>query len=358
MRVLVASVLAGAVAVGCAAAAPGSGVRLVHGPGHPVSGRAVPIVVTASAATISVWIAKGHVSRSFAARAQHGGRYRARVAFPTAGRWTFGAQAGGTRVRLGSVRVRARLVPLSLTWPTSVEVDHAGSLLVVENGIEGVGARVLRLARGTHKPTVVARAVHAYSVAVAPSGAVYLSAGHSLLRLDGKGGTSTVAQAGGDIGPVAVAANGDVYFETETQVFKVAGGTGAPVLVTGQLSGPHGLAVTGDGGLLVSDTGHGRVERVDLTTHQVETWGDITRPAGIAIAADGSVYVVDASTHRVVHLLADGRRLGSVKHIFDDPYDVATAADGSVYVVESLLSGRLYRVAPNGSTTVVSRSSR
>lgn len=356
MRIFAAAVLAGAVVVGCAAAAPGSGVRLVHGPGHPVSGRPASVVVAAPT-KVSVWIAKDHVSRSFAARAQPGGRYRARVAFPTAGRWTFGARAGGTRVRLGSVRVRARLVPLSFTWPTSVDVEHDGSLLLVENGIDGVGARVLRLARGTHKPTVIARADHAYSIAVAPSGATYLSAGHSLLRLDGKGGTTTVAQAGGDIGPVAVAGNGDVYFETAMQVFKVAGGTGASVLVTGQLSGPHGLAVTSDGGLLVSDTGHGRIERVDLKTHHVETWGDISRPAGIAIAADGTVYVVDASTHRVVHLLADGRRLGSVKHVFDDPYDVATAADGSVYVVDSLLSGRLYRVAPNGATSVVSRSS-
>ena len=355
MRILVASVLAVAVAVGCAAAAPGPSVRLVRGPSRPVAGRATSIVVVAKP-KVTVWIAKGHASRSFAARAESRGRYRARVVFPTAGRWAFGARAGDGRVRLGSVRVRVRLVPLTFTWPTSVGVDHDGSLLLVENGIEGVGARVLRLASGSRKATVLATAERAYSVAVPPFGNPYLSAGHSLLRLDGKGGTTSLAQAGTDIGPVAVAANGDVYFETDSQVFRLAGGKGTPTQVAGRLSGPHGLAVTGDGGLLVSDTGHGRVERVDLKTGQLETWGDIGEPRGIAVAADGTVYVVDGSTHRVVHLTADGRRLGSVEHVFDDPYDVATARDGSVYVVDTGLSGRLYRVAPSGATTVVSRS--
>jgi glucose/arabinose dehydrogenase len=44
--------------------------------------------------------------------------------------------------------------------------------------------------------------------------------------------------------------------------------------------------------------------------------------------------------------------------VFHDPYDIAAAADGSVYVVDTSVSGRLYRVAPNGSTTAVARSQR
>jgi sugar lactone lactonase YvrE len=114
--------------------------------------------------------------------------------------------------------------------------------------------------------------------------------------------------------------------------------------------------VTDDGGLLVSDTGHERVVRVDLKTGHVETWGDITEPRGIDIARDGTVYVVDASIRRIVHLMADGRRLESLKHLFFDPYDVAAADGGALYVVDTRASGRLYRVAPNGKATVVSRS--
>jgi sugar lactone lactonase YvrE len=245
--------------------------------------------------------------------------------------------------------------PLTLTWPTSVAVSHSGFLLVAEGGSETGNGRVLRINPLSGKSKIAARADEAYSVAVAPSGSVYLSAALSLLRLDGAGGTKHVAQAAGDIGPVAVAANGDVYFETETEIWKVPVGAGVPTQVADQLSAPHGLAITSDGGLLVSDTGHGKVVRVDLTTGQVETWGQISEPRGIAIAPDNTVYAVDASTHRVVHLMIDGRRLGTVRHVFHDPYAVAAAPDGSVYVVDTSASGRLYRVAPNGKTTVVSR---
>ena len=55
-------------------------------------------------------------------------------------------------------------------------------------------------------------------------------------------------------------------------------------------------------------------------------------------------------------MVSDSRRpLGSVKHVFNDPYAVATAADGSVYVVDTSATGRLYRVGLDGTTTVVSR---
>jgi sugar lactone lactonase YvrE len=354
-----AAVLVGAAVVAaCAAAAPASRLWLVRGPGRPVAGRAASIVVGARPAArtkLTVWIAQGSTSRSFTSRTQSRGRFRARVVFPTAGRWTFGARAQGKRVRLGAVRVRARRVPLTFRWPTSVDVEPDGSLLLAEGGNQTGQGRVLRIDSATGKTRVVARADESYSVAHARSGAVYLSAGHLLLRLDGAGGTTRVAQADGDIGPVAVAPNGDVYFTTQTQIFRVAGGSGPPTPVAGGLSAPHGLAATGDGGLLVSDTGHRRVERVDVGTGDVETWGQVSEPRGIDIAGDGTAYVVDASTDRVVHLMADGRPLASPKHVFSDPYDVSVAADGSLYVVDTSVSGHLYRVAPNGTTSVVSR---
>ncbi len=344
----------------CAAAAPGLRLSLVRGLGKPAAGRAESIVVRATRAAgparhakVRIWISRGRTSRSFAARAQPRGRYRARVVFPTAGRWAIGARADGIRVRFGSVRVRT--LPLTFAWSTSVDVKSNRTVLLVENGNQSGTGRVVRIDRVTGKTVTVASADGAYAVAHAPSGAVYLSAGRSLLRLAGAGRTTPVAQADGDIGPVAVAANGDVYFTTDTKVFRVAGGSGAPAEVAGELSSPHGLAVTADGGLLVSDTGNEQVKRIDLATGQVETWGDLGAPRGIDIATDGTVYVVDASTHRVIHLQADGRRLGSVKHVFADPYDVAAGGDGSLYVVDTAATGRLYRVAPRGTTTVVSR---
>jgi DNA-binding beta-propeller fold protein YncE len=336
-------------AAATASAAPALRLSLVRGPGQPTAGRAVTVIVRARGrADVEVWISDASRRRSFKAGALGHGRYRASVVFPRAGRWTFGARAGRARVRLGSVRVRPRAVPLTFAWPTSVDVERDGSLLVAENG----NGRVVRIDPATGKTALVATVARAYAVAHSSSGAVYLSAGHSLLRLDGAGHATSVAQASSDIGPVAAAANGDVYYATAAEAFRV--GTSAPV--AGRLSGPHGLAVTADGGLLVADTGHAKVVRVDLGTGTAETWGNLVEPRGIAIASDNTAYVVDASLHRVIRLRIDGKRLGTIDHVFHDPYAVAAAPDGSLYVVDTAAVGRLYRVAADGTTTAVSRS--
>jgi hypothetical protein len=360
-----------------ASASAGSGVRLsLVGPRvNPVAGRAVSIVIRATRdgrplrrASVVVWITKGQVRRSFAARPQPRDRYRARVVFPSAGRWSFGARVGRSRVTFGSVGVRRQPVPLTFVWPTSVAVESPRSLLVVENG----AGRVVRLDPVTGKTTAVVPSIsRPYSVALAGSGSFYLTAGKSLLRVDAAGNQTKVAEADADIGPIAVAPNGDLYFTTETRIFRVAGGAGPPTPIAGtgvagyggdggpataaQISGPHGLAVTSDGGLLVSDTGNGRVRRIDLRTGLIETWAQVGSPRGLVIAPDGTVYLVDGSTGRVLHLMIDGRRLGSVARVFRDPYDVKAAADGSLYVIDTSVSGWLYRVAPDGSSAIISR---
>ena len=223
------------------------------------------------------------------------------------------------------------------------------ALLVVENGGQTAPGRVVRVDRSTGKKTLLLKVDGAYALARSPSGKTYLSAGKALLRLRRGGATTTLAESQADIGPVAVAANGDVYYATDIAVYRLAGGHGTPELIASGFSNPHGLAVTPDGGLLVSDTGNATVDRVDLTTHDVEKWGHIHEPRGIVFATDGeSVYVVDASTHRVVHDMVDGRWLGIVKRVFHDPYALAVAPDGSLFVVDTAQSGRIYRVAANG----------
>jgi len=271
-------------------------------------------------------------------------------------------------VTFGSVGVRRRPVPLTFVWPTSVAVESPRSLLVVENG----AGRVVRVDPLTGNTTAVIPSIsRPYSVALAGSGSFYLSAGKSLLRVDSAGHQTLVAEADADIGPIAVAPNGDVYFTTETRVFKLAGGAGPPVSIAGtgvagysgdggpatsaQISGPHGLAVTSDGAVLVSDANNGRVRRIDLRTGLIETWAQFGSPRGMVIAPDGTVYLVDGSTGQVVHLMIDGRRLGSVRRVFRDPYDVKAGGDGSLYVVDTSVSGWLYRVAPDGSSAVISR---
>jgi glucose/arabinose dehydrogenase len=44
-----------------------------------------------------------------------------------------------------------------------------------------------------------------------------------------------------------------------------------------------------------------------------------------------------------------------MKQVFSDPYDVEAADDGSLYVVDTSAAGSVYRVAPDGTSSVISR---
>jgi len=67
------------------------------------------------------------------------GTYRAKLRFPRAGRWSLTAGAGRSTSRLGSVRVSP--APGTFVYPTSIDLEPSGMLLLVENGRR----RLLRL---------------------------------------------------------------------------------------------------------------------------------------------------------------------------------------------------------------------
>ena len=282
------------------------------------------------------------------------GSYRARLVFPAAGRWTLTARAGSTTSPLGAVVVRKTSVPVTLVWPTSVDVEPGGSLLVVENGLR----RLVRLDPVTGRVTQIAALTKPYAVRRAASGAVFVSDGPVLRRIDGTRAPVEIAEADGDIGPIAVAPNGDVYFTTETKLWKLAGGRGTPVRQAAgtTFSSPHGLAIAGDGAVLVADTGSHLVRRVDPATGAVTTFARLDNPRGMATAGDGTAYVVDADAKRVLHLSASGARLSFASPVFGDPYDLSLAPGGVLYVVDTAASGRIRRVAADGTATTVSRS--
>jgi sugar lactone lactonase YvrE len=307
--------------------------------------------------------------RRLTARATGGhGSYRARFVFPSAGRWTLTALAGSSTSRLGSVQVRpAPPQPLGFAEPTSIEVEPSGTLLLVENN----PGRLLRVDPATGRVTVVvASTPRPYAVVRAPSGAIFFSGAGQMHRVDASGAVTNVADAGTDIGPIAVAPSGDVYYATATQVFRLPGGSGPSVLVAGtgveggggdggpalsaQFSVPHGLAVAADGALLVSDAGNDRLRRIDLATGLVSTLAQIGTPHGLDVAPDGTIYVVDSKENRIVHLAGSGTRIGFVGPVFGLPYDVEAGDGGVVYVLESGPVGRLRRIAPDGTVTTVS----
>ena len=287
--------------------------------------------------------------------------------FPVAGRWALKARAGGSTSRLGSVQVRSARGPLQFTEPTTIYLEPDGTLLLVENS----RGRVLLVDPSAGTVTVVASGFdRPYAVVRAPSGAIFLSSWNVLRRIEG--GTNTiVAEADRQIGPVTVGSNGDVYYATATRIFRLAGGAGPPALVAGtgvqggggdggpalaaEVSSPHGLGLTADGALLVSDTDNNRIRRIDLASGIITAFAEVQLPLGMDVGADGTIYVVEGSARRIVHLSSSGGRVGLVGPVFGLPYDVEVAGDGVVYLIDAGRVGRLRRIAVDGTVTTVSR---
>jgi streptogramin lyase len=193
-----------------------------------------------------------------------------------------------------------------------------------------------------------------YAIARMHSGTILVSAGRTLRQL-AAGQSTVLAEADGDIGPLAPAPDGTVYYTTGTQLFRLPPG-GQPEPVGGAvLSNPHGLAVAPDGTVLVSDTGHGQVERFDPSTGRASTFARLPEPRGLAVTAAGTVLAVEARSHRVLRLDATGRRLGVVGPRFGDPYALSAGRGGVTYVIDTAAVGRIYRVDARGRATVLAR---
>jgi sugar lactone lactonase YvrE len=337
------------------ASAQGGDVRVARadrGPG-PRVGRAWTLKLTVRPASFhgAVRVTANGPGRLSARAVGGNGAYRARLVFPKAGSWRLAATAAGTRTRLGSVRVLAP-APLVLQEPTGIDVRPDGSLLVVEFGRH----RLLRVAPATGRVTRLATFGKPWGVASAASGAVFVSSRNTVQRV-GPGGTPvTVASVDPalEIGPLAVTRTGDLIYATTSALYRLPGGKpGTPDrLAAGTtLAGPHGIAVTSDGALLVSDTDDNRILRVDGDA--VTTFATLGGPRGIDVAPDGTVYVASGDEHRIVHYSASGVRLGVVGPRFADTYALSVAVDGTVYAVDLGGRGIIRRIAPDGTASVV-----
>jgi sugar lactone lactonase YvrE len=92
-------------------------------------------------------------------------------------------------------------------------------------------------------------------------------------------------------------------------------GDGIPA-VEASLAGPSGLAVGGDGTLYIADTFNGRIRAVDPLTGAIstvvgdggeyryqgpmeESSGSLSRPSGIAVDGDGNLVITDSDNHLV-----------------------------------------------------------
>ena len=336
-------------------------VRVRRG-GAPVSG-----------ARVSVQLAKGAVKRSFAARAAGRGLYRARVVFPSAGRWTYAARIGKRSFRLGVVTVRAPVV--RLVAPGDVVIDTDGSLVVADV----LGNQAVRLAGS--KLTRLARLEFAVEVAVNPRGGIAVVTEERRVQLVSSSTVRTIAGGsrpgfGGDGGPATVAlleqptaiaydASGNLFItELGGRIRRVDATTGTITTFAGvggqgfggdggpatraQLDRPHGLAVAADGTVYFGDTFNNRIRKVapDGTISTVAV--GLSTPNDVTLSPAGALYATDYGNNRIVRIGAGGvvTQVASA----DGPNSVAVAADGTVYATERTHPWVL-RVEPNGTVT-------
>jgi streptogramin lyase len=234
---------------------------------------------------------------------------------------------------------------VTFTQPTSIDVEPSGKLLVVENN----PGRILRVDPANGRITVLARSLaRPYAIVRAPSGAVFVSVGRTIRRLGG----GVVARSAADIGPLAVARDGRLYYATGTGVFWVGHGR---LRSRVKIRSPHGLAVMRDGAVLVSDTEGNRIVRI-ARDGTASTFATVISPRGIDVASNGTVFVVDPVARRIAHLAGDGRSLGyRGPALPGDPYDVQVTGNGSLLVLEAGQVGDVQVINVRGRVSVLKR---
>lgn len=266
-----------------------------------------------------------------------GGRYRARIQLPRAGRWTYSVAVNGRRLRTG----RLVIGPVRPHGTYDVVVDRDGTLLVGDSS-----NRVLRAVPGGRIATA-ARLHFPVEVAVDPRGGFAAVTEEQYVRRASGRIVATLRQPTA----LAYAADGTLYVsELGGRVVRVAtDGSITPVLTEG-LRQPHGLAVHGST-LYVCDTFNDRLLAVDLRTGSSSTAAvSLSMPVDVTAAGDGTVYIADYGNHRIARLragvLTTAASLGGAN-------GVAVGPDGSIYVTERALP-RVLRVDPvTGGVTVV-----
>jgi DNA-binding beta-propeller fold protein YncE len=112
----------------------------------------------------------------------------------------------------------------------------------------------------------------------------------------------------------------------------------------GQLDAPKGIAVDGNGNILVADTNNSRIEKFSSAGSFRSTmgikgigYGQLGAPNGIAIDKAGNIYVADASKHVVEKLASDGIVVDEWKGPapgFYGPRRIAIGPNDSIYVVD------------------------
>jgi sugar lactone lactonase YvrE len=228
-------------------------------------------------------------------------------------------------------------VASALAIPDGIAIDTSGNLYISESGANAIRKiDPLTLAM----TTVVTGLNSPHGLAFDERGALYIadSANRSVRKLSG-GALTTLADSLVLPRGLAVDASGNVLVADQganrilrigTTVTTIAGngstgyvGDGSAAIDAGLLA-PSSMAIDADGNVIVADTFHNRIRRVDRRTGVITTIagsdaegiaGDggaatsaaLNWPTGVAISPTGELYVADKRNQRIRKIGADGR---------------------------------------------------
>ena len=143
-------------------------------------------------------------------------------------------------------------------------------------------------------------------------------------------------------------------------------GSGPGELGDGQFYEPWGIAVDADGTIYVADTWNGRIQALDSDGNLLRKWGFFSStsgelgdayalfgPRGMAVDGEGNLLVADTGNKRLLQFAPDGTLLqqigggGVIPGRFEEPTDVAVdPVDGSIYVADAW-NRRIQKFAPD-----------
>lgn len=104
-----------------------------------------------------------------------------------------------------------------------------------------------------------------------------------------------------------------VAYDVECRFLEVIGETGTAL---GQFRSPRGIAVDSTGRVYVADSGNARIVVLDAALRPVAALGAngaLGHPTGVAVAADGRLFVSDEERHGVAVLSPQGEILGTIE---------------------------------------------
>lgn len=261
-------------------------------------------------ARLALTIRRGAVQRSFRFRPSAGGSFRARVVFPSDGRWRWTLGAGGETLARGTIAVSTRV---TFELPYDLQSAPDGTIFFVD------GPRVLALSGGRVRVYATAGTGELVGMERLADGTLFAAdlPGRRIVRFD-PAGRATVVASVPDPADLVPDATGSTLW-----VASIADGVG--------------------------------VVRVDVASGHVEPFADVENPHGIDREASGDFVAHDG--HAVSRI--DGETGAVTPFAAIDAGKLLVAPDGSVYGgVGDPSGGRIVRIAPDGSVTTVAGTGR